>query len=148
MKKTFTKEDMLANRCCYSEKQLMDCSFMKSDVITIESIVDSEIPLKHKFWFVIKKCELERRAIGNIAIDCAESVLHIYETKYPDNKAPREAIQATRDYRDGSITLDELKSKRSAASASASASAAAYAAADAAAAAKEKLLQILKNAIK
>ncbi len=40
--------------------------------------------------------------------DIAESVLHIYESKN-DSKAPRKAIQGTRDYKAGKITKEELK---------------------------------------
>ena len=54
--------------------------------------------------------------------DLAESVLHIYE-KCNSSKAPREVIQAIRDYKAGVITEDEL-----AAYASSAASSAAYAA--------------------
>jgi len=37
------------------------------------------------------------------AADCAEHVLHIYEDKYPDDKRPREAIQAARLFAEGKI---------------------------------------------
>ena len=40
--------------------------------------------------------------------DVAESVLHIFEAVYSDNKAPREAIQAIRDYHSGAITQEQL----------------------------------------
>jgi len=43
------------------------------------------------------------------AADCAESVLHIFEEKYPDDMRPRNAIQAARDFANGLIGIDELK---------------------------------------
>ena len=39
----------------------------------------------------------------HIAADFAESVLHIFEDKYPEDKRPRLAIQAARDFADGKI---------------------------------------------
>lgn len=39
----------------------------------------------------------------HIAADFAESVLHIYESDYPNDNRPRLAIQAARDYADGKI---------------------------------------------
>ncbi len=39
----------------------------------------------------------------HIAADFAESVLHIFEEKYPEDKRPRQAIQAARDFADGKI---------------------------------------------
>jgi hypothetical protein len=77
-----------------------------------------------------KKAEMHEK---DLAIGCAEIVLAIYEKKYPDNKAPREAIQAAKDYLAGTIGIDELNIKRRAAYAAAYADAYA-AAADAAAA--------------
>ena len=37
------------------------------------------------------------------AADCAEHVLHLFENKYPGDDRPRLAIQATRDYANGTI---------------------------------------------
>ena len=47
--------------------------------------------------------------------DVAESVLHIFEKKYPDDKRPRKAIDAVRDYKSKSITKDQLGEARLAA---------------------------------
>jgi len=57
------------------------------------------------------------------AIGCAEVVLSIYEAKYPDNKAPREAIEAAKDYLNDKCTIEFLKEKRSAAAYAAAAAA-------------------------
>ncbi len=51
----------------------------------------------------------------NFEADVAERVLPIFEKQYPDDKRPREAIQAKRDYADGKITKEKLKEKRKAA---------------------------------
>jgi hypothetical protein len=71
------------------------------------------------------------------AVVCARSVLDIFESKYPDDKRPRMALDAALDYSDGKISLDELLEARrgayTAAYAAADADAAAYYAADAAA---------------
>ena len=64
------------------------------------------------------------------ACDCAESVLHLFEAKYPDDHRPRRAIETARLYAVGKATEDELKASASA-SAYAAASAYAYAAASA-----------------
>ena len=75
------------------------------------------------------------------AADCAEKVLPIYEKEYPNEDAPRKAIQAARDYANGKITKEQLAVASDAArdaawaAAWAAASAAAWAAAWAAASA-------------
>jgi hypothetical protein len=55
------------------------------------------------------------KEIRLFAADCAESVLHIYENKYPNDDRPRKAIQAARNYANGVITLKELAAARDAA---------------------------------
>lgn len=41
--------------------------------------------------------------------DVAESVLPIFEKKYPDDNRPRLAIQTIRDYKEGKISKEQLK---------------------------------------
>ena len=68
------------------------------------------------------------------AADCAEHVLPIYETRYPNNARPREAIEAARAYGRGEITRAQLLEARSDAAYAAYAADAYAADADAAAA--------------
>ena len=140
MQQTFTHDYMEANCGCYLQDELMQCSFMSSEPVTLESILKSEISLKDKYWFVCKKLATKQQN-QRIAIAVAEIVLPIYEKRYPDNRAPREAIEAAKEYIAGHISLETLREKRAAAYAAADAAddddaaVAAYAAADAAAAA-------------
>lgn len=115
---TFTHEFMKENCGCYDINKLMSCSFMQSNPVTLESIFRSEIPTKDKFWFYCKKVAT-REQNQKIAIDLAELVLPIYESKYPENKAPREAIEAAKLYIAGKLSIDDLLAKKRAASAAA-----------------------------
>jgi len=94
------------------------------------------------FWF-IRKQELSadhKKDLQHLAIEFAERVLPIFETKYPEDKRPRKAIDTAKLYLSGESTLGVLKEAAYAAYADAAAAAAAdaayaaYAAADAAAA--------------
>ena len=68
------------------------------------------------------------------AINSAESVLGLFETKYPNDLRPRQAIQAAKDFLAGKITAyDAYAAAHAAADAAYAAHAAAYAAAHAAA---------------
>ncbi len=69
------------------------------------------------------------------AADCAAWALPFFEKAYPNDKRPRQAIQAARDYANGKITEEELKIASSAASAASGAAYAAYEASSAARAA-------------
>jgi hypothetical protein len=132
MNQSFTKEFMLANRGCYDSGH-----FLMKDT-TLKEIVESEIRIKDKFWFICKKLATKEEN-QQIAIRLAEIVLPIYEKRYPENKAPREAIEAAKSYIAGHISLEQLLAKKRAAAIAAAiayaAAYAAYAAADAAAAA-------------
>ena len=78
-------------------------------------------------WFIVKVMEYKNYV--SYAIFAAECVLDIYEKKYPDNKRPREAIEAAREC----VKNPTTKNKKAAADAADAAThAAAYAAAYAA----------------
>ena len=128
MQQVFAHEFMHQNKGCYSREQLDSCSFMKGGAVTLDRILHSEISLKDKYWFVCKKLATteENQAI---AIRTAEIVLPIYEGMYPDNKAPRECIEAVKAFLAGTIGIGELLKKRKAAAADAADAAAASAAA-------------------
>jgi hypothetical protein len=138
MQQIFAHEFMHENKGCYSREQLDGCSFMKGGAVTLVRILESEIALRDKYWFICKKLATiaENQAI---AIRVAEIVLPMYEARYPDVKAPRECIEAAKAFLLGTITVDELLKKKRAAAAAAYAAdfaaAAAYAADFAAAAA-------------
>ena len=80
-------------------------------------------------WLMVRVLNGKQNKL--LAIYCAELVLPIFESKYPDDKRPRKAVEAAKDFMEGKIRAEDLSVARSAAHAAA---AAAYAAADAAAA--------------
>ena len=126
----FTHEYMKENCGCYELERLLSCSFMKSESVSLQSVIESEIPIKDKFWFLCKKV-LTKEENQKVAIDLAKSVLSIYENKYPEDLRPRKAIEAAESYLEGKITKGELLEFRKAAADAAydAADAAVYAAA-------------------
>lgn len=129
MKHAFTKQYMKDNSGCYSYsdyEQLNKCSFMKTESdITLESIVNSEIPLTDKFWFVCKKV-LSIEQNQQVAISVAEVVLPFFEKRHPNDLRPREAIEAAKQYIAGYISPEALLIKRKPTCSSYSAAYAAY----------------------
>jgi hypothetical protein len=101
--------------------------------MTLCKILDLDIPVDDRIWAVTHF--LQDRENRLFAADCAESVLYLFEKKYPDNKRPRDAIYAARKYANGEISAGGLAAARDAAWAAAWAAArdAAWAAAWAAA---------------
>jgi hypothetical protein len=131
MKTLFTKDEILLNVGCYSKEDAIEILKGKTK-FTIDEILSLDIPLKDKAWFIRKRCEFTDTQFRKFAIGCAYCVLPIYEAKYPENKAPREAIEAAEQYLAGTIDIDVLRQKRTAAYAAYAAANAAYAAAYAA----------------
>ena len=90
-------------------------------------------------WLLRKTQSIDKQTSVKLACLCAERVLSIYESKYPDDKRPRLAIEAAKAWADNptdeklalvKLAADEAwKARRSAA---------AYTAADAAADAERK----------
>jgi hypothetical protein len=69
-----------------------------------------------------------RKQVVLLAVDCAETVLPIWEKRHPGDERVKNCLEGTRKYLAGKITLPELRVLRAAAYAAYAAAAAAYAA--------------------
>jgi hypothetical protein len=114
MKTLFTRDEILQNVGCYSQEDAVKILKDKPE-FTINEILSLDIPPKDKAWFIRKRCEFTDTEFRKFSIGCAWVVLPIFEDKYPENKAPREAIEAAEQYLVGTIDLDVLRQKRNAA---------------------------------
>jgi len=56
--------------------------------------------IKHAIWVLRCLPEDHKPQIVRFAADCAEHVLHLWETRYPKDLRPREAINAARKWAD------------------------------------------------
>jgi len=135
MKTNFTK--LTAKFGCYADENNKQNNHLLNNDFNIDDVLCADVPLKDKAWFIRHNCEFTDDQFREFAIGCALCVLPIYEDKYPENKAPREAIEAAKAYLKKEIGFDDLMIKRRAAAyaaAAADAADAAYAAYAAAAA--------------
>jgi hypothetical protein len=71
--------------------------------------------LDHAIWAMRATTEPCKREIVLLSVDFAMEALKVFESYFPDDKRPREALQAASDFMDGKITLAQLENKRSAA---------------------------------
>ena len=85
--------------------------------LDLRTILESN-GLNHTIW-AFRAVEGKDKEIRLFAADCADMALPIYEKRYPDDKRPRLAIQAARDYANGLITFEELAAAGAAAGAAA-----------------------------
>jgi len=125
MKIEFLKSEI--NWGCYNNRrQRKQDTIWFTENLTISDILDADIPLKDKGWFIRHNCELTDKQLREFAIGCALCVLPIYEAKYSNNLAPRKAIEAAQAYLENTITIEELIAARRAATYAADAAYAAY----------------------
>ena len=79
------------------------------------------------FWWLLRNDTLSDTQLNDLrllACDYAEDVLHLFESKCPDDKRPRQAIETARKFAKGQATIDDLKASAGAAWAAASGAAA------------------------
>lgn len=68
-KKQFTTAELIDAKGCYSLEELKSCSFYKEDsIIKVKDILNSEIPLIDKSWFVYNECNVPYEVKGNYAL--------------------------------------------------------------------------------
>src|SRR3972149_1465648 len=79
----------------------------KNTPIPLARIIDAN-NLKDALWCliaVLTEETTERDKIARLfACDCAEHVLYLFEEKYPEDKRPRQAIEAARLFVAGGVT--------------------------------------------
>ena len=100
------------------------------DGMTLEKFLPKFERADWMLWTLKRAKSLEKIHLVKIAIKCAESVIEIYERKYPKDDRPRKSIEAAIAY-----AKDPTEANRNASAASAASAAASYAAASAASAA-------------
>jgi hypothetical protein len=63
---------------------------------TITEALEAGCEISHAAWLAARVSPAYLRAVVVWAADCAERVLPVFEGRYPDDKRPRAAIEATR----------------------------------------------------
>ena len=67
------------------------------------STILSSNGLDDALWCLRSICPQHDREVRLFAADCAERVLHLFESKHPDDDRPRKAIEAARAFANGEI---------------------------------------------
>ena len=111
MKKEFRIDYIKDNKGCYSTEDVVACSFInkEKEIISIMDILNSEIPLKDKGWFLVRKCDLTIAQKKELSYLLALSVFPIHENKYPDDKIVRICLEAIKAFNSGEISREDLK---------------------------------------
>jgi hypothetical protein len=111
MKKIITIEDILKHKPCdtYSTREKIIKKTDNNWQKTPQELANLPIPVRDICWVFLRPgLVFDNTTLGYIACDVAESVLHIYEDRYPNDNRPRDAIITKRQWLDGLISAKEL----------------------------------------
>jgi hypothetical protein len=84
----------------------------RPNIITLYDIMTSDIPLTDKQWFLYHECSIEKHESMAITLKVLYVVLPMLEKVFPDDKKPREALEAFELYIDGKIKMRDIVNKR------------------------------------
>ena len=131
--------------CSESKQEWTDKKMKPVEGVTLIKKLMKADKFQWANWLIVRLMTHEQKI--QYAIFAAEQVIEIYEKKYPDDKRPRNAIKAAKEYI--KAPTEKNKNAADAAYAAAHATHAAYAAADAAHAAARTEMQnrIIENGI-
>ncbi|MDE2100116.1 MAG: hypothetical protein KGL39_22870 [Patescibacteria group bacterium] len=130
MKNTLTKHDLLKLNPCKD-----GLAFAESCGFDFAKIYQTCERGDWLIWLLRKACLLDKPTAVQIAIACAERTLPRLEKKYPDDKRPRQAIEAGQEWLKEPTEENQKKAHAAYAAATAAYASAAYASAAAYAAA-------------
>jgi hypothetical protein len=111
MKKIITIEDILKHKPCdtYNTREKIIKETDNNWPKTAQELVSLPIPARDICWVFLRPgLVFDNTTLGHISCDIAESVLHFYESRYPNNSRPRDAIITKRQWLDGLIGDKEL----------------------------------------
>jgi hypothetical protein len=99
-----------------------------TDHATLQSAWDACEKPDWMLW-LLHRLGADKKIMVTLACDCAETSLHLYAKRYPDDDRPANAIRVARVFANGTATIQEVNQARKAAAAADPAAAAAAAAA-------------------
>ena len=94
--KTATLQDALNARPCYKEEQVK-ALFGSRETLDVNQLAALDIPDADKVWALAHPHFLDTKENAvRFAVFCAEQSLPIFETRFPEDKRPRAAIEAAK----------------------------------------------------
>ena len=94
MKKVDIKTVMSWNPCSSYTEDRIKKLFGRLKTLSVKQILDLDIPHNDKLWAVLRVEFFTKNELVLIACDFAEEVLPIFESAYPTDDRPRNAIAA------------------------------------------------------
>lgn len=117
MKNTVTAKELGALGACEPGYEKFVAAFGEREVTFLEAYKNNGWD---DFWWYISEIHNElsydqNRDLRLLRCDYAEDILHIFESEFPDDKRPREAIEVSRRFANGAASQEKLAVVRAAA---------------------------------
>ena len=128
-----TIDDLLSWRPCseWTESRIREIAGDRIEWTALDLLALDQVTAADRLWVVLRPELIHEPILHELACRFAEEVLPIWESQYPEDRRPHEAIEAKRAWLRGEISDDQLAAAGAAAWAAAwdAARAAAWAAA-------------------
>jgi hypothetical protein len=109
MKKVTIEDIMSWDPCDTYPRERIKKLMGRKKYVTLNDIWKAKLDSKYDYlWLALREEFISEHNLHKIAIYAAELVLPIFEEKYPDDKRPRQAIEAKKKWLGGEISDEEL----------------------------------------
>jgi hypothetical protein len=113
MKKVTIEDVMSWYPCSRYPRERIKKLMGRKKYVTLNDIWKAKLDNEEDYlWLVLREEFITEHNLHKIAIYAAKLVLPIFEEKYPDDKRPRQAIEAKKKWLKGKISNEELKKAR------------------------------------
>ena len=92
----------------YNRDVLTEIFGRKKKLTAIDILGLKKVPAADRIWAIARDVFLDDCSLRLYAADCAEHVLKFFEEERPEDKRPREAIEAARKFARGEIDIATL----------------------------------------
>jgi chemotaxis protein histidine kinase CheA len=100
------------NPCSSGVNEYIEAGYENFSGTVLEFLNLNKVSIKNRLWVVLRPEIISENDLHELACKFAESVLHIFEKEYPEDKRPRLAIEAKRKWLKKEITDSELDAAR------------------------------------
>ncbi len=122
MELILTKQKLIEWEHCYSAEdfeRVTDVIFAKSASVSVREFLELDLKIFNNpedlFWVILRTELVPEKLLHEVAIYCAEKVLPLFETEYPGDMRPRDAIETMKRRLRGEASDAEFAEAREAA---------------------------------
>lgn len=93
---------------CFNRDKGKVLSILDQGTIKISDILNSDISLENKNWFIFRKCDLTLVEKQRLALNLVWTILPIFEEKFTNDNRIRRCLETAEKHLKGEISKEEL----------------------------------------